>query len=494
MSEERWEIPQTWSWASVGEIADVVGGGTPPTGDENNFAGEGIAWLTPADLTGYSETYIARGRRDLSERGYRVSAARIMPAGTVLFSSRAPIGYCAVASGEITTNQGFKSFVLKGGIRPEYLRHYLLASVDYAESKASGTTFKELSGSRAAEIAAPIAPLPEQQRIVTKIDSVISKTKRARDHLNHIPRLVAKYKQAVLAAAFRGDLTKEWRTEGGGEPSEASSNRITLRSSANTGTRVQKTGDVTPDQIAGMWSAPAHWHWRQVGDCAFVTKLAGFEYTKHVKYSPNGDLRVIKAENAGPEGFRETDYSRVASDAVGGLTRSRLLGGELLVVFVGAGTGNVAVVPEADDFFLGPNIAMARPFTDVAISRYLELFFRSSKGRELLLMTSKAVAQPSLSMGAIRSTPVLLPCVAEQVEIVRRVDAALIWIDRLASDATSARKLIDHLDQAVLAKAFRGELVPQDPTDEPASVLLDRIRAERGTTTKAGRGRKATTT
>jgi type I restriction enzyme S subunit len=94
-------------------------------------------------------------------------------------------------------------------------------------------------------------------------------------------------------------------------------------------------------------------------------------------------------------------------------------------------------------------------------------------------VTSKAVAQPSLSMGAIRSTPIAIPPFAEQVEIGRLIKIGFDWIERLASETTSARKLIDHLDQAILAKAFRGALVPRDPNDEPASVLLDRIRAER---------------
>jgi type I restriction enzyme S subunit len=122
---------------------------------------------------------------------------------------------------------------------------------------------------------------------------------------------------------------------------------------------------------------------------------------------------------------------------------------------------------------------MVRPNPDLVSGRYMELFFRSLKGRQLLLVTSKAVAQPSLSMGAIRSTPIAIPPLAEQGEIVRRIEIAFDWIDRLACETTSARKLVDRLDQAVLAKAFRGELVPQDPNDEPASVLLERIRAER---------------
>jgi type I restriction enzyme S subunit len=88
---------------------------------------------------------------------------------------------------------------------------------------------------------------------------------------------------------------------------------------------------------------------------------------------------------------------------------------------------------------------------------------------------------PHISSNDILTTQLPLPCIQEQREIARRISGTLSWIDRLASDARNARKLVDHLDQAVLAKAFRGELVPQDPSDEPASALLDRIRAERGT-------------
>jgi type I restriction enzyme S subunit len=101
-------------------------------------------------------------------------------------------------------------------------------------------------------------------------------------------------------------------------------------------------------------------------------------------------------------------------------------------------------------------------------SGYLELRQKAAGG-----------VQPNLNLGIIREWRISLPSCEEQAEIVRRIEVAFAWIDRLASEATSARKLIDRLDQSVLAKAFRGELVPQDPNDEPASVLLERIRTER---------------
>jgi type I restriction enzyme S subunit len=98
MSQPRWDIPAIWSWASASEIADIIGGGTPSTRDDSNFSNNGIPWITPADLTGYRGSHIERGARDLSEKGYQSSGAQLMPAGTVLFSSRAPIGYCVIAA------------------------------------------------------------------------------------------------------------------------------------------------------------------------------------------------------------------------------------------------------------------------------------------------------------------------------------------------------------------------------------------------------------
>jgi len=159
----RWEIPNGWKWVKVRDIADVIGGGTPPSKDLRNFSTNGIPWLTPADLTGYRDAYIEHGARDLSELGLSKSSARVLPKGTVLFTSRAPIGYCAIASQPLATNQGFKSLVLPNGVSPEFLRHYLLASKDYAESLSSGTTFRELSATRMKELEIPLAPPAEQR-------------------------------------------------------------------------------------------------------------------------------------------------------------------------------------------------------------------------------------------------------------------------------------------------------------------------------------------
>ena len=155
-------LPHGWRWATMGDIAEVVGGGTPRTTEPGNFEGGDIPWITPADLSGYTEKYISHGSRFVTRRGLESSSARLLPAGTVLFSSRAPIGYVAIARNPIATNQGFKSFVLHDGMLPEYVYWWLKGSKQRAERLAGGTTFLEISGANAKKIPIPIAPLEQQ--------------------------------------------------------------------------------------------------------------------------------------------------------------------------------------------------------------------------------------------------------------------------------------------------------------------------------------------
>src|SRR5882724_6759460 len=109
--DSPWPIPPHWQWKKMGDVATVIGGSTPPT-DHNEYFGGDIPWITPADLSKYTEKTISRGARNITQAGLAHSGARVLPAGTVLFSSRAPVGYVAIASNPVSTNQGFRSFIL----------------------------------------------------------------------------------------------------------------------------------------------------------------------------------------------------------------------------------------------------------------------------------------------------------------------------------------------------------------------------------------------
>jgi type I restriction enzyme, S subunit len=422
----RWQTPLSWEWVAIEEIARVTGGGTPSTSDESNFTGDGIPWLTPADLTGYEERYIARGARDITAKGLSNSSAKLMPAGTVLFSSRAPIGYCAIASNPVTTNQGFKSLTLVGDIDPEFTYWYLRSAKDYVESQASGTTFAEISGSKIKELAFPLPPLAEQRRIVEKLDNLTAASREAATALTQTETLITRYKAAVLAAAFAA-------------PSQ-----------------LCRLSDLIKETKNGMSKRSG-----KEGEFVNVLRLADFADGAFKGHDP----RQIKMNSD------EIDKYALAP---GDIVIVRVNGSEKIV-------GRAIVWKELErwalcDHFIRIGIDRTRAVPDFVVlymnsldvRRHIELSFVSTSG------------QKTVNQSIIGNIQVPLPPKKEQAEIVSRIEAAFAQIDTLARAVAAARARLSRLDRAILARAFRGDLVPQDPNDEPASDLLKRVKAAAG--------------
>ncbi len=137
----------TWKEGTLSDLGNIIGGSTPSKAKPEYYTENGIAWITPKDLSIDKSKFISHGANDISELGLRNSSASIMPKGTVLFSSRAPIGYIAIADGELTTNQGFKSVVPNNNFGTAFVYFFLKNSLPIIKGRASGTTFKEISGS-----------------------------------------------------------------------------------------------------------------------------------------------------------------------------------------------------------------------------------------------------------------------------------------------------------------------------------------------------------
>lgn len=172
--EKPFELPEGWEWVTLATVGEIVGGGTPKSDNPQFWAKNGIKWITPADLYGLKGKYITSGARDISPAGLSNSSARLMPKGSVLFSSRAPIGYVAIADAELSTNQGFKSCVPYIKESAEYIYYFLLASAKKIDAEASGTTFKEVSGAIVSKILLPLPPLSEQLKIVSRANELMS--------------------------------------------------------------------------------------------------------------------------------------------------------------------------------------------------------------------------------------------------------------------------------------------------------------------------------
>jgi len=154
------QLPEGWKWVKLKEIGKIVSGGTPSTKIKDYFDGN-IPWITPSDLTGYKDKFISKGKRNISEIGLKNSSAKLLPKGSILFSSRAPIGYVVISNSEVATNQGFKNLIPSKEVFNEFVYYYLKASKSLAQSLASGTTFLEISAGNFGSIPIPLPPLPE---------------------------------------------------------------------------------------------------------------------------------------------------------------------------------------------------------------------------------------------------------------------------------------------------------------------------------------------
>ena len=171
-SEIPFDLPESWMFARLKHIGEVIGGGTPKTNIDEYWDGN-IPWLTPADLSGYEDMHISTGARTITELGLKSSSAQLLPENSILYSSRAPIGYIAIAANPISTNQGFKSVVPYNSTMSSYLYYCLKARTSDIVRRATGTTFKEISGSEMAETIVPLPPINEQQRIFDKATQLL---------------------------------------------------------------------------------------------------------------------------------------------------------------------------------------------------------------------------------------------------------------------------------------------------------------------------------
>lgn len=168
----------------LSDIGEVVGGSTPSTKNPDNYDGN-IAWITPKDLAGYNKVYISRGERNITEAGFKSCSTKMLPKNSVLFSSRAPIGYVAISGNDLCTNQGFKSIIPNEKVDYKFLYYLLKHNKDYIASKGSGSTFKEVSGSVMKGIELSIPKDINDQRRISKVLFDIDKKIELNNEINN---------------------------------------------------------------------------------------------------------------------------------------------------------------------------------------------------------------------------------------------------------------------------------------------------------------------
>ena len=437
------DLPKGWSTASLAEITSKIGSGATPTGGKTSYKTGGIPLIRSMNV--HFSGFKREGLAHLDEGQAKKLENVTVRSGDILLNiTGAFIGRVTVAPLDMNgarVNQHVAIIRLVEGMENRFVCGFFgspstqrkIAEENY------GVTRQALTKMMIEGFRVPVPPLLEQRRIVTKIDSLSTKSRRARDQLDHLPRLVEKYKQAILAAAFRGELTTAKEL-----PS------VQLKELCTSIT----DGDhqAPPTAVSGV---------------PFITIAA----------MNDGVIRLDKATRFVPQWYL---------DALK-LTRRPAIG-DILYSVTGS-IGIPALVNFDAPFVFQRHIAILKPDHQKIDPKFLYRLLAAPQVMEQALALATGTAQLTIPLSGLREFQTPFPTLSEQRAISYSIEKAFGWIDRLASEATSARKLIDHLDQAVLAKAFRGELVPQDPNDEPASVLLERIKSARSSVS-AGAGHK----
>lgn len=494
-------IPSTWAMSNIGAIADVVAGGTPKADDKSNFSapGTGFAWLTPADLSGYMEKYISHGSRDLSEKGLATSSAKLMPAGALLFSSRAPIGYVAIAANEISTNQGFKNFVFTNEIVPTYAYFYLKSIRGLAESLGTGTTFKEISGATAKTLPFVIPPFAEQKEIADRLDTLQAQVEATQARLTRIPDIIKQFRQSVLAAAVSGKLTEEWR---------AKNNNLDIKSYINDIEKCRKQAHEKENErlrvnrnykppvigeIPSNIALPVGWALLSVDQIA--AKITDGVHKKPNYISSGIPFVTVKNMTKG-KGISFDDLNYISlEDHQEYCKRTNPKKGDILI----SKDGTLGVIRKVDvdfEFSIFVSVALVKP-AYYAMSDYLEIVFQSPFVQKQMVGVGTGLQHIHLT--DLRKDMLPIPPSEEQAEIVRRVEQLFTYADSIEQQAKAAKARVDNLTQAILAKAFRGELTADwraaNPDlisgDNSAAALLARIQAER-TTASGKKGKRGT--
>jgi len=267
--ETPFEIPPNWKWLRVSELGEVIGGGTPKTSVSEYWKDGDISWLTPADMKNVKGKYVSSGSRSITKEGLQSSSARLMPKGAIVYSSRAPIGYIAIAKNELSTNQGFKSLVpLIEGIN-EYMYFCLISRTSEIQSRASGTTFKEISGTEFGKTLVPLPPIKEQKRIVAKVEELMPLVEKYGDAHTAVTDLNEQFpvemEKSILQYAIQGKLVEQRPEEGIAEELYAQIQEQKQELIENGKIKKpKKLTEITEEEIP--FGIPDSWMWSRLGD------------------------------------------------------------------------------------------------------------------------------------------------------------------------------------------------------------------------------------
>ena len=441
------ELPVGWASIELIDAGIWGSGGTPSRINPRYYENGSIPWLVIGDL---NDQAVEEFSTSITELGLINSSAKLIPTGSLLVAMYGSIGKLGITTFPCTTNQAIAFCVPNEElVELRYLFHALANAKPELIAKGQGGAQQNISQGILKEHLIPLSPLNEQRRIAAKLDTPLAAVEACRQRLDGVAAILKRFRRAVLAAATSGELTREWREERGIEDREWST--IKTREAG----RVQLGRQRSPKYHSGPTMRPYLRVQNIFEDCIDLSDVmemdfSGADLQRYLLHP--GDILLNEGQSPQYLGRPAMYRGQVPGEVCFTNSLIRFQAGD-------------SVLPE---------------FALLVFRHYMHSGRYVSEGT---ITTNIA----HLSAGRFGEVEFPLPSPDEQAEIVRRAQELFTLADQLEAKLSTARRIVDRLTPALLAKAFRGELVPQDPSEEPASELLERIRAARQAEATAGK-------
>jgi type I restriction enzyme S subunit len=493
------ELPNNWTTARLGDLAEDISYGYTASSTRERIGPHLLR------ITDIQENEVLWNSVPYCEIDSEQAKKYLLKENDLVFArTGATVGKSFLIKGEIP-DAVFASYLIRVRcMRPEaagYLSLYF-RSQDYWQQItefSAGIGQPNVNGSKLKELVIPLPPLAEQTRIAAKLDELLVQVDSLKARIDGIPALLNRFRQSVLAAAVSGRLTEEWRSKNLGpretgiqlmaETADRKRDWSESNKSHNEVARVKKRLSEFAKKKLEQIDLPASWCWAELED---VSLLIVDCHNKTAPYEKEG-IPLIRTSNIRDGNFQWKDL-RYVNEETYKLWSRRCVPEPGDIVFTReAPMGEAAIIPEGKIICLGQRTMLIRCIEKYTSAEFVLLALRDPKFKARSEKLAVGTGVKHYRVGDVSDLLIPVPTKAEQTEIVRRVEQLFIFADQLEARVKAAQTRIDHLTQSILAKAFRGELVPQDPNDEPASVLVDRIKAQRAATPKAMRSRRAAT-
>ncbi len=412
-SGEDGTIPDGWQVVSLGDVAEVVGGTTPSRARGEYWGGE-IPWVVPSELTELSGRYLTSTRESITPIGMQVAGLRIIPAGSVLLTSRATIGAAAINGSPVTTNQGFQNLVPQSGTEGLWLYYWIASMRHELQKRGSGSTFKEVSRDSVRTLPLLLPPIAEQRRIAAVLDAIDDAIERTDDVISATERLRDALLHDLLSHGVPG-WHSEWR------------------------------------DVPGLGTIPGDWNVVQLGEVCAPPEYGASATAR--PFDP-GLPRYVRITDLTDDGRLRAEDARSANPSQ--VEGYQLEPGDLLFARSGATVGKTYLYRPTD----GPCVWAGylirfRPFRNVAAPGFLERFTRSGFYRRWIESMFRAGAQPNINAAEYASLPLPLPPLPEQHAVAAMLDGVDAAIESAREERRSLNALKGSTGEALLTGRVR---------------------------------------